>query len=217
VRKLAAGAAVAISVVASGCSNGGGSADTARIVRTGSSIELRNGKLTGNPDPLTFAEIAKAGSRTPAGTVLALYFWTQWGSIPNVVAMYDPRVRAALGSTTIADAYEDQRAALLATEAAVQDAVRSRLGTVVTVDGLTRDFPPSRDSFLLSRRNGRWYILQDTVLERGLAAIAGAQASRGLSGPAAARRAQVAGAVAARNYRNLVIRALGGGGPGQKP
>jgi hypothetical protein len=216
VRKLIAGA-VAISVVASGCSNGGGSADTARIVRTGSSVEVRNGKLTGSPDPLTFAQISKAGAGTPAGTVMTLFFWTQWGSIPNVVAMYDPRIRAALGSITIADAYEDQRAAALATEVAVQDVVRSRLGTVVTVDGLTRDFPPSRDSFLLSRRNGRWYILQDTVLERGLAAIAGARASRGLSGAAAARREQVAGAVAARNYRNLMIRALGGGGSARRP
>jgi hypothetical protein len=213
VRKLLVVSAVTISAIASGCSSDGQSTDNARIVRAGSPAQVRDGKLTADPSPITFAEITKKGSATPAGAVLAMYFWTQWGSIPNVVAMYDPQVRAALGSATIADAYVDQRAALLATQVVVRDVVRSRLGTVVTVDGLSKNYPANRDSFLLSRRNGRWYIVQDTVLERGLAAIAGARASRGLTGAAAARRAQTAGAAAARRYRNLELRLVSPGRP----
>lgn len=158
--------------------------------------------------PLTFAEVAKAGLAKPAGAVLSLYFWCQWGSIPNVVESYDPRVRKALGPLIIADAYDDQRQALLSTMVVIRDTVRTPLGELVTVDGFTKDFPPVRDSFMLDRRDGHWYIVYDTLLARGLGAVVGARASRGLSGQAAVRRAQTAGAAAARDYRNQALRLL---------
>jgi len=210
VRTLVLVVALGVSMMASGCSGGDDSrGDTTRIVRTGSPAEVRNGKLTADPAPLTFAQVSDAGRTTPAGAVLSLYFWAQWGSIPNVVSMYDPRVQNALGPMRIADAYVDQRVPLLGTHVVIRDTVTSPLGTVVTVDALTKNFPPSHDSFLLSRRNRRWYVVHDTLLERGLAVIVGAAASRGLSGQAAVRRAQAAGAVAARDYRRLAIRLAG--------
>jgi hypothetical protein len=209
VRTLVLAVALGVSIIVSGCSGGDESADTTRIVRTGATAEVRDGKLTADPAPLTFAQIAEAGRTTPAGSVLSLYFWAQWGSIPNVVSMYDPRVRNALGPMRIADAYVDQRVPLLGSQVVIRDTVASPLGTLVTVDAFTKNFPPIHDSFLLTRRNRRWYLVHDTLLERGLAVIVGAQASRGLSGQAAVRRAQTAGAVAARNYRRLAMRLLG--------
>jgi hypothetical protein len=208
VRTLVLGVALCISI-ASGCSGGDDSAKTTQIVGTGSPAEVRNGKLTADPAPLTFAQVSKAGRTTPAEAVLSLYFWAQWGSIPNVVSMYDPRVRNAVGPMRIADAYVDQRVPLLGTQVVIRDTVRSPLGTLVTVDALTKNYPPNYDSFLLTRRNRRWYVVHDTLLERGLAVTVGAEASRGLSGQAAVRRAQRAGAVAARNYRRLAMRLLG--------
>ncbi len=209
VRQMVLAAGLSAAVVASGCSGGNKHADTARIVRVGSPpAEIRDGKLIADPAPLTFAQVAKAGRTTPEGTVLNLYFWGQWGSIPNVVEMYDSRVRKAIGPITIADAYEDQRAALLRTKIRIEATVRTPLGITVTVEGFTKAAPPSEDSFLLVHRSGRWYVVHDTLLERGLAVVVGARASQGRSGEAAVRRGQRAGAIAARNYRNLALRLL---------
>jgi hypothetical protein len=217
VRTLVLAVALGVSIIVSGCSGGDESADTTRIVRTGATAEVRDGKLTADPAPLTFAQIAEAGRTTPAGSVLSLYFWAQWGSIPNVVNMYDPRVRSAVGPMRIADAYVDQRVSLLGTLVVIRNVVSSPLGKLVTVDALTKNYPVVHDSFLLQRRrrSGRWYVVHDTLLERGLAVIVGAQASRGLTGQAAVRRAQRAGGVAARNFRSLAMRLAGltGGSP----
>jgi hypothetical protein len=209
VRKLVLAVALGVSIVASGCSGGDDSANTTRIVGTSSSAQVRNGKLTADPVPLTFAQVSKAGRTSPAGTVLSLYFWAQWGSIANVVSMYDPRIRRAVGPMRIADAYVDQRVPLLGTQVVIRDVVASPLGKLVTLDAFTKNYPPVHDSFLLNRRNGRWYVVHDTLLERGLAVIVGAKASRGLTGQAAVRRAQTAGAAAARNYRSLAMRLAG--------
>jgi hypothetical protein len=212
VRALVLAVAMCVSAVASGCSAGtgtDGSAESTRVVRTSSDVQVRDGKLTADPPPLTFAQIQKVGPKTPAGTVLFLYFWAQWGSIPNVVEMYDPRMRDALGVMTITDAYVDQRPSLLGTGVIIRNTVRTRLGTVVTVDGLSKSYPASHESFLLRRAGGRWYVVQDTVLERAVALLVGTRASRGFSGQAAIRRSARAGAVAARSYRRLALRVLG--------
>jgi hypothetical protein len=211
-------AALSVGMIASGCSGDSGQTDDARIVRTGSStVAIEDGRLTSAPTPVTFSQISEAGRNTAAAAVLSLYFLAQWGSIPSVVEMYHPRVKEALGAATIADGYVDQRTALLATQVVIRETAPTRLGTAVTVDAYTTSAPPTRDSFLLVRRNGRWYVAQDTVLERGLAAVVGARASQGLTGQAAIRRAQSIGGQAARSYRNLFLRTEPNTRPSRSP
>jgi hypothetical protein len=201
---LVAGAS-SLALIVSGCNSGG--SDDSRISRTTASATPASGRvLTADPAPLTPADLKKVGVDKPAGVVLSAYYWAQWGSLPNVVALYDSRVRDAFGSPGISDAYQDQRDAILHTQPRVKDVTRARRGIVVTVEGWSKGAPPSHDSFLLSRHGGRYYILHDTLLERGLSAVAGARASRNLTGKQAIQAANKAGGAAARRYRNLTLK-----------
>jgi hypothetical protein len=115
-------------------------------------------------------EIDDAPGGSAARAVMRLWFWAQWGSLPNVVAAYDPEVVERVGSEDIASTYTLNRSTYISSRPRIVDVSTGRRGTVVHVEALRRNAPPQRSSFTLRRRDGYWYVVFDTVLEQGLAA-----------------------------------------------
>jgi hypothetical protein len=167
-----------------------------------------DGSLTVDPKPLTLADVRDMPEGSAQRTVMELFFWSQWGSAPNIVAAYSPAVVGFVGVLNLAGAYAGKRASLLASLPRIINTVPTRLGSTVNVELLRRNLPPERQSFALQREGGRWRIVFDTLLEDGLAAYV-----QGVDTPAFARlppnRAVQAGARAVRDYRREALTAIG--------
>jgi len=101
---------------------------------------------------------------------MSLLFYGQWGSTPNVVALYDRRVRRAVPGSLIASAYSFQRLTLAGARPRIVFDRPSGRGRFVGVEMLSKTAPPVRDSFLLRRRRGQWLVAYDTFLDRSLLA-----------------------------------------------
>ncbi len=115
--------------------------------------------------PLTPGDIDRQREGSAERTVLELWFWAQWGSVPSVVALYDPEVLEEVGYELVAGGYAFRRSALLDSRPRIAYTQRTDGGTVVGVDpGAGK----AQESFLLHRVNGDWKVVFDTVLERGL-------------------------------------------------
>ena len=97
---------------------------------------------------------------------MTLWFFGQWGSVPHIVALYDPSVRRAVGDRLISGAYATQREVMLASRPRIAYVRKTGLGTLVGLDVYRRGASPLRDSFLFRRQDGRWRILYDTLVER---------------------------------------------------
>jgi hypothetical protein len=188
-------AALAVFVLA-GC--GDASEDMVRTGNTEVKVK-KDGSLTAVPPPLTLQQVNSKTSRSPEGAVYRLWFWAQWGSLPNVVLSYDPVVRRTVGPANIAGAYALLRSELLATRPRVVAVSRTRAGMFVALHEQRRALAPSRESFLLRRSGGGWTIVYDTLLERGLQTYAqqGLEPNKPPSG-----RALTAGQALAARYRN---------------
>lgn len=183
-----------LAALLAGC---GDSGNGGRIVR-GPGTDA-NGDLIADPSPLTVDDVNSRGTGTPANTVLGLYFYVQWGALPSAIALYDPRLVDAFGTDTVIAALASVRTDLLRTRVEVGKAIRSRFGTVVTVTGVRRADTSTHNSFTLRRRDGRWYVVGDTLLEGALADVAAARAGGG-----AREQATAAQQIVAR-YRKIAI------------
>jgi hypothetical protein len=161
-------ALVLVSVVA-GCSV---SNDKGSMVKTGPSPATvkGNGRLSSEPGALSIADVKAQPKGSASARVIELLFWAQWGSIPNVMAAYDPRVPPRVGTSSFVSAYEFVRPQLVGARPKIIEESKSTAGTLVTLRLLTTSFPPQRESFLLSHSRGQWLVVFDTLLERALTA-----------------------------------------------
>lgn len=128
-----------------------------------------DGSLTATPRPLSLDDVAQAGVDTPSGAVLRLWYWSQWGAFPNVVAAYHPGVVRKVGDEVITRAYGIRRGEMIASRPRILEAIAGRSATLVTVEALRKNLPPQRFAFTLRATHGRWHVLFDTLLEAGIA------------------------------------------------
>lgn len=170
---------------------------------SGQSLEVRqDGSLKVDPAPLSLRDVRKEQEGSAPRKVVELWFWAQWGSAPNIVASYAPRIVSALSPEDLSGAYASKRASMLATRPRIVNSVTTSAGTTLTVDALRRNASPERLTFTLQRSDGRWQIVYDSVLEEGIAAYTqNLRDSTGKPTEAAVR----AGIEAARAYRRAAL------------
>jgi hypothetical protein len=173
-KRIASVAAATIVAGLSACagSDDGEVASSDRIARTGASPAAvgPQGRLTAQPAPLTLADLRKQPKGSPQAAVLELWFWGQWGSAPNIVAAYMPRIRSTIGVSNITGAYAQQRVDLLDSLPRIAAVRRTKLGAFVGLEILTKQNEPRRESFLLQQPSSDgWRVAYDTLLERALA------------------------------------------------
>jgi hypothetical protein len=200
-RTLMLCAALAGAALISGCNSGGDSSGA--MVRTGT-VPVRttpSGRLTSEPSPLTLADVGRFPVGSAQRAVMQLLFWGQWGNLPAVAASYDARVVQHLGESTLRETYDWLASSLVATRPLIAGARRSGPYTFVAVELLTKDNPPTHDSFLLRPVAGGWSVVYDTVLDRALNGYTTQRVAADPNHPSA--RAQRAGAAAAKAYRDL--------------
>jgi hypothetical protein len=190
--------AAAIGVLAIS-SNGDGSGTTA-------ANSTATGRLTADPAPLTFADLSKQ-TDPAARTVLKFWFYGQWGSVANMVDLYNPAIRDAVGGGVLASALMDQRATFLSSRPNVLGIDKTPLGTVVRVASFTKGAAPQLNSFLLRRRNARWLNMYDSITDRLLETYGRAVAQPSQPGKAEPTTAATirAGKLLAAVYRRAAI------------
>lgn len=189
---------------AAGCGPTGDRA--ARLTRAEPIVPATLGgpRLRRTPSPLTLQDVKRS---SPGGeqTVMLQLFYAQWGSWPNVFAMYDPRVQHALGNDLVTSAYELNRTYLLNIFPRDFAIRRTPLGLLVTLNFWSVAQPPSPQSYLLRRINGTWRVAYDTFLAGTIRGTAQARAQERIAPNAKtpSTRAVRAGAAAAQVFRNL--------------
>lgn len=192
---------LAAAVVASGCGSSGGDS---KMVRTGKPVvQVKpDGKLSANPAPLTLADVQKQPKDSAEKAMFELLFWAEWGSWPNVVDGYDPSIVASLGLDDITGAYSVLRPQLVAAQPRLLSALRRDGRVAVQIELLTTTSAPMRESFLLRKTDGRWRIVSDTLLERGLVAYVQQRTETDPNAAKASPRGARAGLQAGARYRS---------------
>ena len=199
VRRLLA-AAVLASLSLAACGGGSG---TDQMVRTGTvPVEQQaDGRLAANPSPLTIEDVEKQPVNSPQRAVMQLILWAQWGNLPGTVDSYDRGVIDGIGVTAVAGSYDYMRPQLLLSQARIIGTRASGPAQFVSLELATRTDPPTREGFLLRRRNGRWRIVFDTLLETAVEGYTISQQEPGRAKPSL--RAKRNGARAAQRYRDV--------------
>jgi hypothetical protein len=184
-----------------GCSGDSGGSDG--IVRTGATEPKTtpDGRLETNPTPLTLNDVSRLEAGSAKQALMELLFWAQWGNLPSVIDAYDLRVSGELGAPSMTAAYADLRPQLIASKIRVLHRKQRGDTAFFGVEFLSKQEPPQRESFLLRRRAGKWRILNDTLLERGLKNSAQSRIAAGSATPSP--RAVRAGDRAAERYRSI--------------
>lgn len=133
---------------------------------------------------------------------MSLFFYAQWGSAPNIAALFDPRAISAVGRDNIAGAWLSNRAGLLTQAPRIVGLRATRAGTLATVDLLSQASPPEHESFLFVRLNGRWHVRYDTLTQSWIGPYVQSVVQDQLNPTAnvADRRAVTAGVRASRAY-----------------
>lgn len=134
---------------------------TAQSVAAGASGVSAPRQLT----PLTLAQVGKIPEGNPASTVMRLWFWGQWGSMPNVLASYDPGTVRITGSRDIFQVYTIQRSTLLEFRPQIVDESTRGFTAFVAVQGKASGQKPYQASFDLRRVGRAWFITHDSLLE----------------------------------------------------
>ena len=135
------------------------------------------GSLASDPPMLTTKDLDAAPRGSASERVLQLWYWGQWGSIPNVVATYDPAVLDTVDAADIAGTYSQQRSYLATTRPELVDETEEQGITLVTVRGLRSDAAPQSFAFNLRQTDGEWHVIFDTLLESALATYVQTQSS----------------------------------------
>jgi hypothetical protein len=161
-------AAVALTVLVAGC--GGSDSGSDRMVRTGEADPkaAADGQLASNPDPLTLKSLDEVEEGSPEQAVLTLLFWAQWGNIPAIVDVYDPRVIDALGVTAVTSAYSWLRPYLVVSQPRLISVKRTGENTFLGLELRTTSGAPQRESFVMHRVGDEWRVRYDTLLDRGI-------------------------------------------------
>jgi hypothetical protein len=153
--------------------------------------------------PLTYAQVTRVGENTPAGAVLKLWFWAQWGSAPNVVAMYDRRVVQSLGARNISGVYSWLRGTLVELRPRIVGDIRARRNRAfIAVEARAAGSDPARYAFLLRRTGEGWVVIHDTLLQDSLPQYVAFKIDGQTRGNPS-RRARVEGERLAERYRDL--------------
>jgi hypothetical protein len=163
--------------------------------------ERPDGSLSADPQPLSLDDVRATANGSASEAVMYLWYWAQWGGLPNVLAVYSPAVVARLGAEDMAGAYSLQRASLLAARPEIVSEVTGPGGTMVAVRALRRNTKPQELSYTLRRIRGEWRIVFDTQLESGLAAWVQFRSTPDPESGDAPPSARRAGIAAARAYR----------------
>jgi len=165
-------------------------------------VEQRaDGRLTGNPAALTIRDVEKEPEGSARRAVMQLIFWAQWGNLPAVVDAYDSRVSATLGVSKVTGGYDYLRPELLTSQVRITATRDSGSGEFVSVELATPRGAPIQDGFLMRRRDGKWRVAYDTLLERAIEAYTVAREAPGDSTPSASARRS--GLLAAQTYRDI--------------
>jgi hypothetical protein len=93
----------------------------------------------------------------------------QVGDVPSAVGLYDPRVRGAVGFTTIAGTLAQQRSALAVLRPQIVSVSRTPLGLELVVRASSRGSGVGVQSFLLRHGSEGWRVAYDTLLGDALA------------------------------------------------
>jgi hypothetical protein len=125
----------------------------------------KNGRLLGDPPPLTLEAVDRLPDGSAEQEILRTLYWAQLGSTPNVLTTYDELVRETLGPD-ITNAYSFGRGALVNTYPEITEVSASPAGKLVAVTFYSRNMPSRRESFLLRRGPEGWSIIYDTLLDR---------------------------------------------------
>lgn len=152
-------------------------------------------------------DLRKLDDGSPERAVLTLWYWAQWGSIPNVVDAYAPSVRDAIGARRIAGSFTQQRESMKLLRPEIKDVSRTEKGALVTTLIRPRGAAPVPDSWLLRRREGRWQVVHDTFLERSVASFVQSVVQESVDPEARepSRRAEAAGRRARNEYQRLFL------------
>ena len=163
-------------------------------------MQKADGTLSSTPSPLTLGDVEKQPDGSAARAVMQLIFWAQWGNLPAIFNIYDSRVAGTLGVSKIAGSYDYLRSELLTSRPRIIATQPSGGGQFVSLELTSTRGAPTREGFLMRRRNGAWRIVYDTLLERALDGSTIAELAPG--DPTPSMSARRAGARAAGLYRD---------------
>jgi hypothetical protein len=155
------------------------------------------------------ADLRKFPAGAPQRAVLTLWYWSQWGSWPNVVTAYAPAVRKAVGDDRIAGTYAQQRGTMQLSQIEIRGVDTGSTATVVRTIIRPPAGAPIAESWTLREGAAHgWEVLHDTFLERGLTPYVQAVTQDRVA-PGASKidpRAQLAARRAREAYQNLFLK-----------
>jgi hypothetical protein len=155
------------------------------------------------------ADLRKFPADSPQRAVLTLWYWSQWGSWPNVVAAYAPTVRGTVGDNRLAGSYAQQRGSMQVSQFEIREVNTAPTATVVTTIVRPSGGAPIPESWTLRQGAAdRWEVVHDTFLERALPDYVQTVAQDRIA-PGASKidpRARIAGRRARETYRNLFLK-----------
>jgi hypothetical protein len=155
------------------------------------------------------ADLRKFPAGSPQRAVLTLWYWSQWGSWPNVVSAYAPAVRDAVGDNRIAGTYAQQRGSMQVSKIEIRGADAGAKTSLVRTLVRSSAGTPIPESWTLRQGAGnRWEVVHDTFLERTLPAYVQA-ITQDRVGPGTTKldpRAQIAARRARETYQNLFLK-----------
>ena len=173
------------------------------MVRTGKpTVTVRaDGTLSANPALLTLDDINRQPVGTPRRAVLEQLFWAQWGSWPDIFEGYAPTIGSVVGRENLTGAYVILRPQLTASKPRFVATRVTGGRAAVHLELLSATGAPNYESFVLRRLRGRWLIISDTLLERGLKTYVTQRFDGDIAGAKPTRRAVLAGIDATARYR----------------
>lgn len=190
---------LAVALGTSGCGSGG----NPEMVRTGTpTVTVRaDGTLSANPALLTLDDINRQSAGTPRRAVLEQLFWAQWGSWPDIFEGYAPTIGTLVGRENLTGAYAILRAQLTASKPRFVATRVTNGRATIQLELLTATGAPTHETFVLRRLGGRWLIISDTLLERGLKTYVTQRFDGDIATETPTRRAVRAGIEAAARFR----------------
>lgn len=195
----------AIAVLTLGGCGGGSKAGTETFGTE--KVEVRpDGRLLADPPLLSLADVAKTRAGSPEQTVTRLFYYAQWGSLPDLAGLYDPSVLRVVGLDEVTGAYAYARPSLATFRPRVVSTQRAGNRALVNIEVLSKTTPPVRDSLVLRQRDGEWTIAYDSQFDRLLRTYLRYRAdgaTRPVPTPNAVRSAETSAAA----YRLLATRA----------
>ena len=202
-RALALGLTAGLGLAVLGCGDSKTKKDDAGASASAGGTSSKQRRLREVPDLLRLADLRRERPGSAEAAVLRLLYFAQWGSAPNLAAAYDPVVRERVGVSNIVGTYTQRRASLATSRVRIVERLDTRTGTLISIELLRADAGPAHHSYSLRRREGRWRVVFDTLLEDGLGTYVAGTHSRSAVGRPPDGAAARQGRQAAHAYRRL--------------